>query len=189
LITCAWTDTINVAKTAKERKKLYRKCLETAGKLLVWSGKKGGRLCGLPETARLDRLWNRLVSDLTDACHIHVWCGERVLEGKRLKGTHRILSTADRAASWIAKGERGPTVGYKPQIARSANGLVTAMLVPEDNAAASTPRSENADHRFSSIYHHLDTGNEPPAWLLNPETRVVPRRRSDRPASVTECLL
>ncbi|MBT3289659.1 MAG: transposase, partial [Victivallales bacterium] len=87
--------------------------------------------------ARLDRLWNRLVSDLTDACHIHVRCEERVLAGKRLKGTHRVLSTADRSATWIAKGDRVPTVGYKPQLARSRNGLVTAMLVPEGNATDS----------------------------------------------------
>lgn len=134
---------INVAKTAKERKKLYRKYLKTSAKLIVRFGEEAGRVCGLPQTAlldpirrmRLDRLWERTVSDLADVCHIHVRCEERVLEGRKLKGTHRVLSTADRAASWIAKGDRVPVVGYKPQIARSPNGLVTALLVPEGNAA------------------------------------------------------
>lgn len=136
---------INVAKTGKERKKLYREYLKTAAKLICRFGEEAGRVCGLPETAlldpirraRLDRLWNRTISDLADVCHIHVRCEERVLEGRKLKGTHRVLSTADRAASWIAKGDRLPVVGYKPQIARSPNGLVTAMLVPEGNAADS----------------------------------------------------
>jgi len=46
---------------------------------------------------------------------------------------------------WIAKGDRVPTVGYKPQIARSPNGLVTAMLVPEGNAADSAMCLQLAD--------------------------------------------
>jgi len=136
---------INVAKTAKERRKLYRKYLKISAKLIFRFGEEAGRICGLPETALLDpirrarlgRLWDRTISDLADVCHIHVRCEERVLEGRKLKGTHRVLSTADRAASWIAKGDRVPVVGYKPQIARSPNGLVTAMLVPEGNAADS----------------------------------------------------
>ncbi|MBT7065886.1 MAG: transposase, partial [Verrucomicrobia bacterium] len=53
------------------------------------------------------------------------------------KGTHRVLSTGDRAASWIAKGNRIPVIGYKPQLARSGNGFVAALLVPEGNAADS----------------------------------------------------
>jgi hypothetical protein len=136
---------INMAKTAKDRKKLYRKYLKIAAKLLGRFGDEAQRVCGLPETARLDpirrgrldRLWRQLVSDLTDSCHIHVRCEERVLDGKRLKGTHRVLSTVDRAAAWIAKGDRVPTVGYKPQLARSRNGFVSALLVPEGNAADS----------------------------------------------------
>ena len=136
---------INVAKNAKIWKKLYRKYLKISAKLILRFGKEAERVCGLPETqglapvhrGRLDRLWNRMISDLMDVCHIHVRCEERVLEGKKPKGSHLILSTADRAASWIAKGGRVAVVGYKPQIARSPNGLVTAMLVPEGNAADS----------------------------------------------------
>ena len=136
---------INNARNARKRKKLYRKYLEVAAKLIWRFDKEAERVCGLPETAcldpvgraRLDRLWDRTVSDLADACHIHGRCEERVLDGKPPKGTHRVLSTGDRAASWIAKGNRIPVIGYKPQLARSGNGFVAALLVPEGNAADS----------------------------------------------------
>lgn len=37
-------------------------------------------------------------------------------------------------SSIIAKGQREPILGYKPQIARSGNGFVTAIIIPEGNA-------------------------------------------------------
>lgn len=134
---------ISNAKKARERKKLYRKYLETSSKVILHLGEEVRRLVAVPLPvdpdpvllARRHRCWGRLVGDLSAACHVHGRCQERVLEGKTLKGAHRILSIADEAASWIAKGDRHPVVGYKPQIARSGNGLVAALIVPEGNAA------------------------------------------------------
>jgi len=60
-----------------------------------------------------------------------------VLEGRKPKGTHRVLSVADEAAPWIAKGNHVPVIGYKPRLARSGNGSVVAMLVPKGHAADS----------------------------------------------------
>jgi hypothetical protein len=86
---------------------------------------------------RLDRRWDGMVQDLLDVCGIHRQCERRVLEGKRVKGSERLLSLADRTAAYITKGGRSPVVGYKPQLARSENGLVTGLLVPEGNASDS----------------------------------------------------
>jgi hypothetical protein len=86
---------------------------------------------------RLDRRWQRMLDYLHAVCQIHRQCEERVLEGKRVRGSERILSLSDRTAAYITKGGRCPTVGYKPQLARSRNGLITALLVPEGNRADS----------------------------------------------------
>ena len=136
---------INMAKNHKERKKLYRQYLKTSAKLLgrLWDEAKRAVEAEGPADpnpillARRHRCWNGIVDDLANACHIHERCVERVLEGRKPKGTHRVLSVADETAAWIAKGNRIPVIGYKPQLARSGNGFVTALLVPEGNAADS----------------------------------------------------
>ena len=49
----------------------------------------------------------------------------------------KIVSLSDEDASMIVKGQRDPVVGYKPQIGRSENGFITAIIVPEGNASDS----------------------------------------------------
>jgi hypothetical protein len=48
---------------------------------------------------------------------------------------NEVLSLADRTAALILKREREPMVGYEAQLARIGNGFVTALLLPEGNAA------------------------------------------------------
>ena len=136
---------ISVTKKAKQRKKHYRRYLETAAKLLWHLAEEAMKLDGrvkangLPPTLRrqLETLWDGILQDLMDCCHLHARCQERMSgNGKRL-GKSRVLSLADRAAAWIQKGGREAVVGYKPQVARSRNGFVTALIVPEGNAADS----------------------------------------------------
>ena len=129
---------INMAKNNKERKRLYRQYLKTSAKLAgrLWEEAERAVQAEGPADpnpillARRHRCWNGIVDDLANACHIHEGC-------VKPKGTHRVLSVADETAAWIAKGNRIAVIGYKPQLARSGNGFVTAMLVPEGNAADS----------------------------------------------------
>jgi IS5 family transposase len=129
---------INMAKNNKERKRLYRQYLKTSAKLAgrLWEEAERAVQAEGPADpnpillARRHRCWNGIVDDLANACHIHEGC-------EKPKGTHRVLSVADETAAWIAKGNRIAVIGYKPQLARSGNGFVTAMLVPEGNAADS----------------------------------------------------
>lgn len=62
---------------------------------------------------------------------------DRVEKGCSPKTRERILGVADRAAAMIVKGGREPVFGYKPQLARSGNGLITAVIVESGNPADS----------------------------------------------------
>jgi IS5 family transposase len=136
---------INVAKGGRERRKLYRRYLKISGKAVCHLGDEALALHGravsseLPPVlkARLRRQWNRIHQDIHDICNVWQQCQDRVLEGRRVKSSERVLSLADRTAAYILKGDRSPVVGYKPQLGRSRNGLITALLVPEGNRADS----------------------------------------------------
>jgi hypothetical protein len=136
---------INVAKNDRERKKLYRRYLKTSGKATMHLGNElierldAAAAVDVPPLLRqrLDRQCRRMLEDLQQVCHIHEQCGRRVLAGKRGRSSERILSLSDRTAAYILKGDRCPVVGYKPQVIRSRQGLITALLVPEGNAADS----------------------------------------------------
>lgn len=62
---------------------------------------------------------------------------KRINQGEKVPASEKIMSLSDQDAAMIVKGERIPVVGYKPQIGRSENGFVTAIIVPEGNAADS----------------------------------------------------
>ena len=136
---------ISVAKNERARKKLYRRYLKIVSSAVWHLGEEAIRLHDTVQSIelppilkqRLDRHWGRILEDLHDVCRIYRQCEGRVFDGKRVKGSDRILSLSDRTAAYILKGDRSPVVGYKPQLSRSRNGLITALLVPEGNAADS----------------------------------------------------
>jgi hypothetical protein len=136
---------INVANNSRARRKLYRRYLKTAANAVWHLGEEALRLhdtvlaAALPPVLhhRLRRHWGRMLNDIQQVCHIYQQCEARVLNGQRVKGSDRILSVSDRTAAYIIKGDRCAVVGYKPQLARSRNGLITALLVPQGNAADS----------------------------------------------------
>ena len=49
----------------------------------------------------------------------------------------KIVSLSDSDASFIVKGGWNSVVGYRPQLARSGSGFVTALMLPLGNAADS----------------------------------------------------
>jgi hypothetical protein len=60
---------------------------------------------------------------------------QRVHDGISTKAREKVLSLADRSAAYIEKGGREPVIGYKPQLARSASGFVTALILEEGNGS------------------------------------------------------
>ena len=86
---------------------------------------------------QLERVIERIRDDIANADRIVAYAEDRIMNGASLPSTEKILSLSDESAAFIKKGERLPVIGYKPQLVRSAQGFVTALNVPEGNAADS----------------------------------------------------
>jgi transposase, IS5 family len=64
-------------------------------------------------------------------------CERRVMEEEKVPMAEKIISLSDSDASFIVKGGWNTVVGYRPQLARSGSGFVTALVLPQGNAADS----------------------------------------------------
>jgi len=60
-----------------------------------------------------------------------------VIDEKKVAMADKKLSVSDADVGFIAKGQRDPVIGYKPQLARSGAGFITGLLLPQGNAADS----------------------------------------------------
>ena len=76
-------------------------------------------------------------TDVTSLRQVIANCEARVLRKEKVAAQDKVLSVSDADAAFIVKGERDPVVGYKPQLARSRQGFVTGLLVPQGNASDS----------------------------------------------------
>ena len=133
----------------RKRKKYYRQLLEEAEKILNYLlAECNGRdpvaeVSELPPSRQrlLARLWAGLEDDLVNACAVCSYTSERIFEGLQRPATEKLLSLGDPSAAYIEKGGREAVIGYKPQVARSGNGFVTALIVTAGNDADSTQLS------------------------------------------------
>jgi hypothetical protein len=64
-------------------------------------------------------------------------CERRVMGQEKVPVAEKIISLSDSDASFIVKGGWNTVVGYRPQLARSGRGFVTALVLPRGNAADS----------------------------------------------------
>jgi IS5 family transposase len=78
-----------------------------------------------------------LAQDLADLETVAEAGERRVLRGEKVPMAEKIVSLSDADAAFIIKGGWNSIVGYRPQLARSGQGLVTALVVPKGNAADS----------------------------------------------------
>ena len=133
----------------RKRKKYYRQLLAEAEKILNYLlAECHGRdpvaeVSELPPSRQrlLRRLWARLEDDLVNACAVCHYTSERIFEGLQRPAKEKLLSLGDPSAAYIEKGAREAVIGYKPQVACSGNGFVTALMVTEGNDADSTQLS------------------------------------------------
>lgn len=132
--------------SVKARCRLYRKLLRVAGHT---HGKLGALLddkrdliadCSITPGYRLrvDAIMAEVAMSMEGAGKVMAAARVRVLEGGKVAACDRAFSLADPDAWMIAKGQRDAVLGYKPQIARSANGFITAFEVLPGNPADST---------------------------------------------------
>lgn len=132
--------------SVKVRRQLYRKLLRIAeqahGKLQVLLEQKRALIedCGIAPGLRLrvQAIMAEVARSMEGAGKVMEAVRVRVLQGGTVAAADRAFSLADPDAWMICKGGREPVLGYKPQIARSANGFITAFEVLTGNPADST---------------------------------------------------
>ena len=129
----------------RKRKKLYDKLYTVAEKAIFHMKRELDKhraqkdeLNILPgKLSQLNILWDFIEDYISDAEQVISYSKERILEEKVIKNEDKVISLSDGSAAFITKGDRETVVGYRPQLGRSQNGFVTALIVPEGNAADS----------------------------------------------------
>jgi len=134
------------ARAEARRKKLYFQLLRRVGRLrkrllrdlesVRWNLESR---TDLPPSRRLkaeEALW-LIAEDLAALEQAANVCQRRVMEQEKVPVAEKIISLSDSDASFIVKGGWNTVVGYRPQLARSGRGFVTALVLPSGNAADS----------------------------------------------------
>ena len=132
-------------KSKSKIKVLYRKYLQLAQRVHDLLIEEENRVKAIKESVdlapsrleKLNRVWDRIDNDLIDAGKVLYYTEDRIFNEVVLKASEKILSISDRSAAFIKKGNRNPVIGYKPQVARSGNGFIPSLIVPEGNASDS----------------------------------------------------
>ncbi len=151
-----WFEDLQSAKTAillsntrssKKRRRLFDDFIRIASKLAnrlheehdEWEALVAQpKLCPSRYT-QLQRFWQELGSALSDADILLNYLAAKQEAGKEIDRDEqeKIFSLSDGSAAFIKKGGRDTVFGYKAQLGRSANGFITAVAIPEGNAADS----------------------------------------------------
>jgi len=127
----------------RKRRKLYQSVYKTAEKA---AGRLETERDGLAERVRtvelmpsarerLDMIWDRINVGIQSIRQVLDYSRRRILQDAKIKNDEKILSISDTSAGMIVKGQREAILGYKPQVVRSENGLITGLITPEGNAA------------------------------------------------------
>lgn len=130
---------------ARKRPYLYRKLLKKAHRAAALLAPQVEQtqqalreLDVLPSLrVRAAKLVEWLQTDLENLRRVVENCEARVLRDEKVPIEEKVLSVSDPDVGYIAKGGRESVVGYKPSLARSGNGFVTGLIVPQGNASDS----------------------------------------------------
>ena len=80
-------------------------------------------------------------------------CERRIMAEEKVPIAEKIISLSDSDASFIVKGGWNTVVGYRPQLARSGSGFVTALVVASGQRGrqpAPCCDGQGADHQHRS---------------------------------------
>lgn len=128
-----------------KKKKVCRKLIKLTLKIENRLSKKYNQfqpeveyiLSGLRPTlrTRFSKIWKEIKLDLDDSIKVLEYTQGGIIDGKKYKSKDKILSISDEDVAYIIKGSlRSAAIGYKPQLAKSANGIITALELPEGNS-------------------------------------------------------
>ena len=124
-------------KRRKQYQRLYKKAGKVISHLRSELAKHRERHYGAILRPTLGRDLTSIDAALNTAEEVIAYSMERICNGKSVPCSEKVISLSDWSASMIIKGDREPAIGYRPQVCRSVNGFVTALKVPEGNAADS----------------------------------------------------
>ena len=152
------------ARAEAKRKKLYFLLLRRVRRLrkrllrdLESVGRNLACRSDLPPSRRLmaQEVLCLISEDLTALEQAADVCQRRVMEQEKVPVAEKIISLSDSDASFIVKGGWNTVVGYRPQLARSGRGFVTALVLPRGNAA-------DSPHLFTMVKEQVtNTGVTP----------------------------
>ena len=92
--------------------------------------------CSPKKQRRRETFIDGFKADLEASEQAIIQSKRRVCEGKKPSAAGKMpLSISDLSAKFILKGGWDKTFGYRPQLSFSESNLVTALIVPEGNAA------------------------------------------------------
>jgi hypothetical protein len=131
----------------KIRKRLYRKLAKTARKLTAKLGWEWERVLDVvmgqkirPSHARLREEGVEVMENaIVDALHLIDFSETRTQWDPEVEREEheKITGVVEQDAVIIKKGGREPNFGFKPQMANSGNGFITAMIVERGNTSDS----------------------------------------------------
>lgn len=122
---------------------------------------------------RAESVVDRVLCDLADAARVVAYARQRVLDGKTIPSSEKVLSLSDGSAAYIKKGSREAVIGYKPQVMRSCEGFITAFELQTGNpndAARLVPLTEQHVARTGTIPSVLSVDD---GYSSGPNRRIL----------------
>jgi IS5 family transposase len=134
------------AKNQGKLKKLYYRLLRRARRVCKRFERELGAVTkalssrkDLPPSQRLtaQQVIELISADLKAIGQVAEACERRIFEQEKVPSSQKVISLSDPDAAFIVKGGWNTVIGYRPQLGRSRQGFVSALIVPEGNAADS----------------------------------------------------
>jgi len=134
------------AKSQGKLKKLYykllrrgRRCCKRFERELAVVKKALNQQTQLPPSQRLlaEELIELIGADIQAISQVAEACERRIFEEEKVPSSEKVISLSDADAAFIVKGGWNTVIGYRPQLGKSGQGFVSALLVPKGNAADS----------------------------------------------------
>lgn len=144
-----------------KRKERYAKIYTRVGRLvrvfrpLLGTISKAVAKAPLPpsKAQQVTKLIEQAQEDVDFIERISAYSRKRVFRDQAAAANEKVLSLSDEDAAIIKKGGWDNVLGYRPQLAFSGNGLVTAHILPRGNAADSgqLPNVLEANERNTGV--------------------------------------
>ncbi|MCI0621115.1 MAG: hypothetical protein L0387_05490 [Acidobacteria bacterium] len=134
------------AKSQGKLKKLYykllrrgRRCCKRFERELAAVERALNQQTQLPPSQRLlaEEVIGLIGADIQAISQVAEACERRIFQEEKVPSSEKIISLSDEDAAFIVKGGWNTVIGYRPQLGKSGQGFVSALILPKGNAADS----------------------------------------------------